>query len=72
MARSTPSPVTAPGTAIDAVPGRWLAFACCVALRPAPDSFSLVWDFRDETSAVAFSSQLSALSVLELELPADS
>ena len=35
MARSTSSPVTAPGTAIDAVPGRSLALHLFLALRPA-------------------------------------
>jgi 4-hydroxybenzoate polyprenyltransferase len=35
MARSTPSSVAAPGTAIGAVPGRSLAFHLLLALRPA-------------------------------------
>jgi len=35
MARSTSSPVAAPGTAIDAVPGRSLALHLLLALRPA-------------------------------------
>jgi hypothetical protein len=35
MARSTPSPVAAPGTAIAAVPGRSLALHLLLALRPA-------------------------------------
>src|SRR3984957_5162797 len=35
MARSTSSPVAAPGTADHVVPGRWLALDLLLSLRPA-------------------------------------
>jgi 4-hydroxybenzoate polyprenyltransferase len=42
MARSSSSPVAAPGTAIDAVPGRSLAFDLVSSLRPAQWTKNLV------------------------------
>src|SRR5690242_190274 len=42
MARSTPSPVAAPGSALDAAPGRPLALLLFLSLRPAQWSKNLV------------------------------
>jgi len=88
MARSTSSPVTAPGTAIDAAPGRALALYQLLAPHPArvrdtmaglDHTRSLAWDFQVPVSGalkgpllLSAISSQPSLSVLELWLPADS